>query len=195
MKTITILLGLLLISVVGNAQEINWKTDYAHSEIQFIADYMVFIEITGEFEKYDIRFISKGDDFSKANIEFKCETASINTGEAQRDGHLKSPDFFDVEKHPQLTFKSVKITKVNGNKYKMVGDLTMRGVTKQVEFEVTHKGTDKGPYGNVKAGFRIKGAINRYDWGLKWNATLETGGLLVSELIEIVCNVTLIREG
>ncbi len=193
MRKLISFLVICSLAIVGFSQEINWKVDPSHTEIQFIADYMVFTEVTGEFQKYDMSFTSQGDDFSTAKIRFSVETASINTNEGQRDGHLKSPDFFDVEKYPKMIFVGKSMKKLSGNKYELTGDLTIKDITKEIKLEVTHKGTDKDPYGNIKAGFRLKGAINRYDWGLKWNAVLETGSLLVSEVIELICNVTLIK--
>jgi polyisoprenoid-binding protein YceI len=196
MKTTMRMLILLIAVSIGYqaAAQTTWKPDAAHTEVQFIAEYMVFSDVTGEFKEFDMTLTTKGEGLEDAMVEFTAQTASITTGHEKRDGHLKSPDFFDVAKYPTITFKATKIFKESDGHYKMVGDLTMHGVTHAVTLDVRHRGTSKDPYGNIKAGYSIRGHLNRYDYGLKWNVALEAGGVLVGEEVQIVCNVTLIQQ-
>jgi len=119
--------------------------------------------------------------------------ASINTGSADRDTHLKSPDFFDVDKYKEITFKSDKFAKVDDDTFVMTGDLTIKGISKKVSLDVEFGGLMTDPWGNEKAGFSLTGKINRKDWGLNWNAALETGGVLVGEEIRITADIELLK--
>ena len=150
--------------------------------------------VSGKFDKFEGSVESNADDFSNANINFTAEAASVNTGQAQRDGHLQSPDFFDAAKFPQLKFASTGFTKSNGENYVLTGDLTIRDVTKSVKLDVEFSGVAKDPYNNTKAGFSITGKINRTDWGLNFNAPLETGGVLLSEEIKLQIEVQLLKQ-
>jgi polyisoprenoid-binding protein YceI len=129
-----------------------------------------------------------------SDIEIRINAASIDTGDSKRDEHLKSADFFDVENHKQITFKGSSYDKVDddGN-FKLYGDLTIKGIAKRIKLDVEFGGVMKDPWGNQKAGFTVNGIINREDWGLKWNAALETGGVLVSDEVKIICELQLIK--
>lgn len=173
---------------------IKWTGDTTHSEIGFKVKHLMFTNVSGKFKNFTITAQAGDNNFENAAIEFTAETASVDTGNEQRDGHLKSPDFFDAEKHPTLSFKSTNYKKLDddGN-YELQGDLTILDVTKPVKLSVEYGGLAKDPWGNVKAGFTINGKINRKDWGLNWNAALETGGVLVSEDVRIHAEVQLVR--
>lgn len=171
-----------------------WNIDKSHTKIKFSVTHMMISETTGEFKLYDGKIISTKDDFTDAKIEFTVDVNSINTEDEKRDAHLKSDDFFSTAKYPKMTFKSKSFKKVEGKKYKLVGDLTIRDVTKEVEFDVIYNGTMKSPWGTTAAGFKLNGKINRMDYNLKWNVALEAGGLLVSEEVNIECNVELIKQ-
>jgi polyisoprenoid-binding protein YceI len=172
-----------------------WALDAAHSEIQFKVKHMMISTVTGSFGKFDVKVETTGDDFSTADISFSAETASVNTGSEQRDGHLRGADFFDAEKFPAMSFKatSFKPTGNNGD-YQLTGDLTIKDVTKPVNFEVEFGGIGKDPWGNTKAGFTLSGKINRKDWDLNWNAALEAGGLLVSDEVKLLGEIQLAKQ-
>jgi polyisoprenoid-binding protein YceI len=183
-----------LFLVAANAQ-VNWKVDNSHSKLGFSVVHAMVSETEGKFKIFEGTCSSKTDmDFTNAAISFTADASSINTDDEKRDGHLKSPDFFDVAKYPTITFKSTSMKK-NGkgvNSYELEGDLTMHGVTKHVKFlAIGASKTAKDPYGNVKNGFRVTGVINRKDFGLVWNAALETGGVIVSDEVTISCNIEL----
>lgn len=171
-----------------------WGLDAAHSEINFKVKHMMIANVTGNFTKFNLNAETEGDDFSKAKINFTADAASINTNNEQRDGHLKSPDFFDAEKFPHLKFESNSITKKNDEEYVMNGNLTIKDVTKPVSLNVNFGGIGKDPYGNTKAGFTVEGKINRKDFGLSWNAALETGGMLVGEELKIQSEIQLAKQ-
>ena len=171
-----------------------WGIDPTHSEIGFKVKHLMITNVAGKFDKFDASVESESADFANANINFSAEIASVNTGNAQRDGHLQSPDFFDAAKFPQLKFTSTGFEKVSGEKYVLSGNLTIRDITKPVKLDVEFSGVAKDPYNNTKAGFSITGKINRTDWGLNFNAPLETGGVLLSEDIKLQIEVQLIKQ-
>jgi polyisoprenoid-binding protein YceI len=178
----------------ASPQATTWSLDPAHSEIGFQVKHLMITSVRGKFDKFDIHATCPENDFEKVHVEFTADTASVNTSSEQRDGHLKSADFFDSENHPQMTFKSNGMKKISGDDYEMSGDLTIRGVTKPVKVKVEVAGMVKDPYGQTKAGFIVEGKINRKDFGLLWNATLETGGLMVSDDVKIHADIQMIRK-
>lgn len=171
-----------------------WVLDPAHSEIQFKAKHLMITNVTGSLTSFEATTETENESFENAKVEFKAQANSITTGNEQRDGHLKSDDFFGSEKYPEIKFSSTGVKKKNGDDYILEGNLTIRDVTKPVKLDVEYHGLQKDPYGNTKAGFSINGKINRTDWGLKWNTKLETGGMLVSEEIKIQCEVQFTRQ-
>ncbi|MBK7667871.1 MAG: YceI family protein [Sphingobacteriaceae bacterium] len=195
MKTLkqTAIAALLVVSWGFNAQT-NWKVDGSHSKLGFAVTHLMVSETEGKFKVYEGTVASKSEmDFTDAKIEFSVDVNSINTDDEKRDGHLKSADFFDVEKFPKMTFKatSMKAGKVKGT-YDLEGDLTMHGVTKKVKLTaIGASKTVKDPWGNTKYAFKITGKLNRVDYGLKWNAALEAGGVVVSEEVKIDCTIEL----
>lgn len=193
MKLLKISLFLSLVSIVAYAAS-TWNFDPAHSAIKFSATHMKISEVEGEFEKYEGSIKANKDDWENAEIDIKIDVNSINTGVEKRDNHLKSDDFFDAENYPYITFKSTSLEKISENKYKLTGDLTIKGTTKQETFDAQYKGTIKDPWGNARSGWEVTGTINRFDYGLKWNQMIEAGGLVVGEDIDILCDVELVME-
>jgi polyisoprenoid-binding protein YceI len=171
-----------------------WMIDPAHTQIQFKVKHLVISTVTGSFDKFEGGMDSSREDFTDAEVWFSADAASVNTNAADRDNHLRSADFFDVANHPKLTFKSTGIQKTGGDKYKLTGDLTIRGTSRLIEFDVEYGGLMKDPWGNIKVGFELSGKLHRKDYGLNWNAITEAGGLVVSEEVKILVNVELSRQ-
>ncbi|MDB5211372.1 MAG: hypothetical protein JWQ30_2199 [Sediminibacterium sp.] len=171
-----------------------YKIDAAHSEITFKVKHLMITNVTGSFTKFDATMESEAADFSDAKISFEADVSSISTNNEQRDGHLKSDDFFAAEKFPKLSFTSKSFTKKSGDEYTLTGDLTIRDHTKTVELNVEHGGTATDPYGQVKSGFEINGKINRKDFGLTWGAVTEAGGVVVSDEVKLHLNVQMIKQ-
>lgn len=160
-----------------------WILDPTHSELNFRVKHLMITHVNGAFRVFSAEI--DGEDFTRSAISASIDASSIFTNEDARDGHLKSPDFFDVETHPKIEFQGTSFKKESDETYLLTGNLTIKGVAKEVTLDVEFGGINKDPWGNEKAGFSISGKINRKDWGLNWNATLETGGLLVSEEVRI----------
>ena len=171
-----------------------WNIDTAHSRIQFAVRHMVISEVIGNFSKYDLKMISSKDDFSDAEIEFSIDVNSIDTGMADRDAHLKSDDFFGADKYNAIHFKSSALRKINDEEYKLSGSLTIRNITRPIDLDVELGGVINDPWGNVRAGFSLRGTINRFDYDLKWNSLIETGGAVVAKNVKILCDVEVIKQ-
>lgn len=171
-----------------------WVIDPTHSEVEFKVKHLMISTVTGKFNSFNAEVSTPGEDFSQANVHFTADAASITTGNEQRDGHLKSDDFFNAEKFPQLVFKSTAVSKHSDNQFKITGDLTIRDITKSVTLDVEFNGTMTDPYGQHKAGFEVTGKINRKEFGLQWSATTETGGIVVSDDVKIHCNVQFVKQ-
>jgi polyisoprenoid-binding protein YceI len=169
-----------------------WVIDPQHSEIEFKVKHLMITNVKGTFKEYRAQIFTEGNDFMNAEIEVWIDPSSIDTGSPDRDKHLIGPDFFDVENHKQITFRANAYEKKKDKEhYKVTGDLTIKGITNKVTLDVEYDGEVKDPWGKEKAGFTVKGTIDRKNWGLNWNATLETGGLLLSDKVNIECNVQL----
>ncbi|CAG9621618.1 YceI family protein [Sutcliffiella rhizosphaerae] len=162
-----------------------WNVDKAHSSVDFSVKHMMFATVKGGFQEYDATIVADPTDLTTAEIEFTVDVASIDTRSNDRDAHLRSAEFFDVDNHPTMTFKATNIVKTDDNEYNVTGDLSLLGTTKSETFSVVFEGTGQDPWGNEKAGFSVDGKIKRSDYGLTWNATLETGGVLVGDQIKI----------
>ncbi len=162
-----------------------WKIDPTHSEVIFKVKHLVVSTVAGHFNTFDASIESEKEDFSDAKITFEADVNSVNTKNEQRDGHLKSPDFFDAAKHPKISFVSTSVKKVSDFELEVAGDLTLRGVTKEVTLEVIYNGTVAGFGGTQVAGFEINGRLNRFDFGLQWSALTETGGVVVSNEVKL----------
>lgn len=173
-----------------NAQT-KWIVDKSHSKVQFTVTHLIISEVTGQFKSFDANVEATKDDFTGARIEFSADVNSINTDNEDRDKHLKSDDFFNAEKFPKITFVGKSFKKVGGKNYKLVGDFTIRDVTKQITLDVVYNGSVKDPWGNTKAGFKIKGEVNRFDYNLKWNTLMEAGGAVVGKTVSIVVDLEL----
>jgi polyisoprenoid-binding protein YceI len=181
-------------ALVVMAQAPQWSFEKTHCKISFTVAHFGISEIDGQFRKFDGTIVTTKDDFSDAQIALSIDANSIDTDEAQRDGHLKSADFFDTAKYPTIDFKSKSFKKISKNTYKLTGNFTMHGVTKVVTFDVLYGGTIvKDPFGNTKAGFKLTGKINRKDWGLVWNKALDAGGVAVGDEIKITANIQLLK--
>ena len=189
MKNEAIAADTLLATEGTTAQATTWNIDNSHSNVKFSVSHLVISDVEGAFKSFNGTIQTSKSDFSDAQIDFSIDINSINTDNEGRDTHLKSDDFFNAEKFPQMTFKGTSFTKLSGNKYALEGDLTIRDVTKKIKFDVTYGGTVKDPWGNTKAGFKVKGIINRFDYNLKWNTLTEAGGALVGKEVEIVLNL------
>lgn len=194
MKKTIIALSALFLTAGAMAQSSTWKTDNAHSNVKFTVTHLVVSEVDGAFKSYNGTIVSSKPDFTDAQINFTVDVNSVDTDNDNRDKHLKSDDFFNAEKFPQMTFKSTSFKKVSGNKYELEGDLTIRDVTKRVKFDVTYGGTIKDPWGNIKAGFKAKGTVNRFDYNLKWNTLTEAGGAVVGKEVEITLNLEFVQQ-
>jgi len=169
----------------------SWGIDNVHSEIGFKVRHLVISHTSGKFDRFDASVISSSDDFTDAEISFSADVDSINTANEQRDAHLKSDDFFNAAQFPKLSFKSTSFKKVDGNEYKLSGDLTIRDITKNITLNVDFGGVITDPWGNVKAGFEATGKINRKDFNLKWDAFTEAGGAVVSDEIKLQLHIEL----
>jgi polyisoprenoid-binding protein YceI len=184
MKSKIALFLALFISTAVFAQT-KWTLDKSHSNVRFTVTHLVISEVEGTFRQFDGSVESSNDDFSDAKINFAIDINSIDTDNDKRDGHLKSDDFFNAAKYPEMTFRSKSFKKVSDKKYELAGDLTIRNITKSVVFDVVYGGTAEDGYGNLKAGFKASAAINRFDYDLKWNAITEAGGVVVGKNVDI----------
>jgi polyisoprenoid-binding protein YceI len=171
-----------------------WNIDGAHSEIGFKVRHMMITNVNGIFNTYTATMHADAADFSDAEISFEADIDSISTRNEQRDGHLKSPEFFDMEKFPKVSFKSNSFTKTGDGQYAMKGHFNMHGVEKEISMNVEFTGTVVDPWGQVKAGFEITGALNRSEFGLTWNATSEDGSIVLDEVIKLALNVQMIKQ-
>ena len=170
-----------------------WALDPTHAEIQFKIRHLMITNVTGSFGKFDASVETTDDNFDTAKINFSAEVHSITTNNEQRDGHLKSADFFEASKHPTLTFVSTKFEKVSGEDYILYGDLTFHGVTKNIKLNVEHGGVIKDPWGNTRTGFTVEGKISRKDFGLVWNAATEGGGFVVGDEVKLHASVEFVK--
>lgn len=176
--------------------ETNWTIDPSHSEIAFKVRHLMIAHTTGTFKIFDASITVTDKNFSTAEIDLWIDAASITTGDAKRDEHLISAEFFDAAAHKQITFTSGTIGKADDKGlYELWGDLTIRGISKKIKLKVAPGGIVTDPWGNERAGFTVTGKINRSEWGLTWNTVLETGGIMVGEEVTISCEVELINRG
>ena len=163
-----------------------WILDPSHSEVQFKVKHMMISNVSGEFTKFDAAVETEGDDFQTAKVTFTVDVDSLTTKSEQRDGHLKSADFFDAANFPQMKFVSTKYENVdNDGSYEVYGDLTIRGITQPVKLDAEFGGVIKDPWGSTRAGITVTGKINRKNFGLTWSGTTETGSLIVSEEVRL----------
>lgn len=176
-------------------ESVKWSIDPVHSEVAFKVKHLMISYVKGQFREFEASIYTTGNDFLTAEIDFWINVESIDTGDQNRDAHLKGPDFFDTENFKQIHFTGNTYEPVdNDGSYTLYGDLTIKGITKRVKLDVEFGGITKDPWGNQKAGISVNGKINRKDWDLNWNAALETGGVLVGEEIRISADIQLARQ-
>jgi polyisoprenoid-binding protein YceI len=166
-----------------------WNVDVAHSSVDFTVKHMMIAKVKGSFHSFEANIEADPADLTSANIGFTIDLSSVDTRTEDRDNHLRSADFFDVEKFPKLIFKSTSIERAGEDQYNVTGDVTLHGVTHAERFVVTFEGSGKDPWGNEKVAFSAVGSIKRSDYGLTWNAALETGGVLVGDEIKIALEI------
>lgn len=176
------------------AQPTEWQIDKAHTNVGFTVTHLVISDVTGRFNEVSGSIKSSGEDFDGAQVSIVIQTASIYTDNEKRDNHLLSGDFFNAEKNPEITFKSTSFKKVGDEKYEITGNLSMNGVTHKVVLDATLKGIIKDPWGGTRAGFKAKTSVDRYDYNLKYNKALETGGFLIGQNVDIEINIELIKK-
>jgi polyisoprenoid-binding protein YceI len=168
--------------------------DLSHSEVTFKVKHLMIASASGRFNEFNATMQSNKADFSDAIVTFRARVASITTGSEQRDAHLRGDDFFSSDKYPEITFKSIGLKKISGDDYRLQGNLTIRDITKQIELKVTYHGTIVDPWRNTRLGFEVEGRVDRHEYGLKWNAVTETGGLVVGPDVRIHANLELIKQ-
>lgn len=175
-------------------QTTKWVFDFSHSRIGFSVRHFGITDSEGVFKKFDGDIFSKEKDFSDLVVSLTIDVNSLDTNDAQRDTHLKSEDFFDIEKFPLIAFKSSSVKVVQEGQYKIFGDLTMKNISKSCSFDLEFTGiVPKDPFGNTKSGFLLTGKINRKDWGINWNAALDHGGVAVADIVKISCPIQLLK--
>lgn len=171
-----------------------WVIDPTHSEIGFKIKHLMITNVSGKFDDFEAEVQTEGEDFTTARIEATLKTSSINTNNLQRDEHLRNSDFFEVEKHPEILFISTRVEKIDNDNFVLHGNLSLKGITKPVKLNVEYSGLTKDPWGGQRAGFIITGKINRTEFGLNFNAALETGGLVLGEEVKINSEVQLVKQ-
>ncbi len=188
-------IALLALSIPSLALASTWNLDPDHSNAQFKVQHMMISHVRGDFPEVQGTVMIDDQDLTRSAVDVTIATASLSTNHVKRDGHLKSADFFDVEKYPAITFKSKQVQKGQNGSLKVLGDLTIHGVTKEVELQVSGPTQSaKDPWGNIRKGAQATTMVNRKDFGLVWNKTLETGGLLVGDEVEISIEIELIQQ-
>ncbi|HVN48622.1 MAG TPA: YceI family protein [Bacteroidota bacterium] len=193
MKHVALLVVTILATVSIGLAQARWTLDKVHSSVQFSVKHMVISTVTGSFKDFSVDLKSDKPDFSDASVNAVINVASINTDNTMRDGHLKSDDFFNAEKFPEIKFVSTSFEKVGEMNYKITGNLTMRDVTKQVVFDAVLGGTLKTDHGTLSA-WTATTTVNRFDYNLKWNKALETGGLMVGQDVTVTLNLELNKQ-
>lgn len=182
-RLLAVVVATALLAVSAGAAE--WEIDKAHSSIGFSVSHLVIAKVKGNFGDYSGSFSFEPDKLATGTVEMTVQIASVDTDDAKRDEHLRSPDFFDAENFPEMTFKSKSVHDVDGNRFKLTGDLTIRGTTKEVTFDCEFRGVVTDPWGNTKAGFGATAKIDRQDFGVKWNKSLDAGGVVVGNEVTI----------
>ena len=171
-----------------------WEIDSSHSGIHFSVRHLVIAKVRGQFSRWTGAVVVPDNDFDRASLEVVIDAASIDTGVTDRDAHLRSGDFFDVERFPEITFKSTDVTRTAIDRLRVTGELTIKGVTRDVVLDVEQLGTAKDPWGNERAAFSATTAIDRREFGLTWNQVLETGGVMVGDRIDIAIDIEAVRQ-
>ncbi len=192
-KLSSIFIVLMLVISASNAQN-TWMPDKAHSSVNFKIKHMGISFVNGRFQNFEGEITGAADDFSDMSVDFTLDATSVTTDVAQRDEHIKSPDILDVEQFPSIHYVSSSVAKTAENEYDVTGNLTMHGVTKAVTLHVVYLGQETDFYKNVKAGLLVTGIINRYDFGVEYNAPLESGNLLIGKTMDFTAELELVKE-
>lgn len=171
-----------------------WVLDPTHSELGFKIKHLMISNVSGTFKNFEAEVETEGTDFSSSRIRLSADMTSISTNNAQRDAHLQNSDFFEVEKYPELKFESTRMERIDTDTYTLHGNLTLKGVTKPVKLDVEYNGLTKDPWGGERAGFLVTGKIKRADWGVTFNAALETGGVALGEEVKINSEIQLVKQ-
>ena len=172
----------------------NWQIDNAHSHIDFKVRHMMISTVRGEFKEFEGSIDFNEDDPEQTKVDVAVDAASIDTREEDRDNHLRSPDFLNAERYPEITFRSKRVELIDDDSARLIGDLTIRGETHEVELDVEYQGMAQSPWGSMSAGFSATTSLDRKDWGLTWNKALETGGFLVGDKLDVEIEVELIKQ-
>ncbi len=170
-----------------------YQLDPAHSQLSFVARYAMVTKVRGLFTDFEGTVRIDAENPTSSAAELRIKAASIDTGQDQRDAHLRNEDFFDVENHPEIVFTTTRVEPLDDDRYRVTGDLAIKGVSRPVSVDLEYTGSAKDPFGNLRAGFEGRGEINRKDWGLNWNAALETGGFLVGDKIKLELDISAIK--
>lgn len=171
-----------------------YSIDPSHSRIGFVARHAMVTKVRGSFNQFEGTGYFDAENPANSHFELTIEAASIDTRNADRDAHLRSNDFFDMDTYPEITFRSTEIEQLSDTEYRVTGDLTIKGTTKPVTIDFTYTGAAVDPFGNQRIGFEGKTTVNRKDWGVNWNAALEAGGVLVSEKVDLEFDVSAIKQ-
>jgi len=194
-RYITPMIALFVLAAPVFTYAVTWEMDPAHSSFQFKVRHLTVSNVKGDFGKFRGVVVIDDKDITQLRLEVTIDAGSVNTGHAQRDEHLRGPDFFDVAKHPTITFVSRKVIKADGNRLKVTGDLTLHGVTREITVDVEGPTAEvKDPRGNFRRGATATTKINRKDFGLSWNKVLDSGGLVVGDEVNIYVEVELVRK-
>ena len=194
-RTITLMIGLFVLAVPVFTYAVTWEMDPAHSSFQFKVRHLTVSNVGGNFSKFRGVVMIDDKEITQLKVEVTIDAASVNTGHAQRDEHLRGPDFFDVAKHPTVTFVSKKVIKADAGRLKVTGDLTLHGVTREITVDVERPTAEvKDPSGNFRRGATATTKINRKDFGLTWNKVMDSGGLVVGDEVNIYVEVELVRK-
>ena len=170
-----------------------YALDPAHTRVGFVARHAMVTKVRGQFNEFEGSAVVDGTDLTRSTVQLTIQAASIDTRNEQRDGHLRSNDFLDIANHPEITFVSTQVTPISADVVRVAGDLTIKGVAKPVTIDFTYEGTAVDPFGNERVGFEGSVVINRKDWGITWNAALETGGVLVSDKVTLEFEISAIK--
>jgi polyisoprenoid-binding protein YceI len=171
-----------------------WILDPTHSELGFKIKHLMISNVSGSFKNFTVEVESKGEDFSTAQINLRAAMTSISTNNEQRDAHLRNSDFFEVEKYPELSFKSTRVETIENDRFALYGELTLKDVTNPVKLDVEFNGVTNDPWGGERAGFLVTGKINRSKWGVNFNGVLETGGVMLGEEVKITGEIQLVKQ-
>ncbi len=188
------ILALLFTTKTAFSESKIWNIDPSHTKIQFTVPHMVISSVTGDFTSFGGKVISNDNDFTDASMNISINVLGLDTGNAKRDNHLRSEHFFNVKKYPYIKFKSTSIKKIDDKNFKVVGDFTIHGITKSEELNMFYGGTIRDPFGNDRSAFKITGSIDRFNYDLKWNELLETGGAMVGKTVDILSTIEIIHK-